>query len=412
MISYDKALEIIAGEGLLRTIEKRPLIECLGRVSSETVRSAHDSPPFDNSAMDGFAVRHADVRLASAQSPVGLHVIGTVTAGSESAFEGDLRGKAVQIMTGAPIPAGFDCVLPLETVSPTSNRVLIPYAPERGDHIRRTGEDITTGSLLLRAGERISAETMMLAASAGVASLQVFKQPDVIVFSTGDEVAETTAAVRAKGGIYDANGPYLVAAAQREGLSARFGGRIADSLQALKTQLKDLQAGTLVISTGGVSAGVHDFVPELITKMGGEILFHKVAIKPGKPILFARLPGGGHYFGLPGNPAAAAVGFRFFVIPFIRALQNLPTEKPLTARLNASVSRKNDLTLFLKASVALNLDNGLWVDPLDGQESFKTMSLAKANAFIRISGNASRLTVATYVDVFPIGCQFPFHEAL
>ncbi|MDC7684431.1 molybdopterin molybdotransferase MoeA [Asticcacaulis sp. BYS171W] len=412
MISYDEALDILMSEGACRNTETLALSSTVGRVAAQAIDSPRNLPSFDNSAMDGYAVRQADCRLASPQKPAGLNIAGLVTAGSKPQLPTDLRGKAVQIMTGAPIPEGFDAVIPIERVTSANNRLLTPYAPETSENIRRIGEDLIAGTRILRAHEQITAEKLMLCAAAGVFAVEVFRRPKLYVISTGDEVSESSAALDDKTKIFDANGPYLLAAAAREGIPCDFAGRINDTPGQLRAKLETIPPGSVIVSTGGVSAGVHDFVRGVLEKAGAEILFHKAAIKPGKPVLFAKLENGSYFFGLPGNPAAAAVGFRFFVLPLYRALQELPVERPLTGRLNAPVTRKPDLTLFLKASVTLDPDNGLWVDPLDGQESFKIHSLAQANAFIKLTGKCTRLTISTYVDVYPLSAQFPFLEKL
>lgn len=412
MISYDEALAILMSEGELRETETVALPNAVGRIAARGIDSNRDLPAFDNAAMDGYAVRQADCRLASPQKPAGLNIAGLVTAGIMPHPPLDLRGKAIQIMTGARIPRGFDSVIPNERVTSANNRVLTPYAPEAGENIRRAGEDLMAGTRILRTQEQVTAEKLMLCAAVGVSEVEVFRLPKLYVISTGDEVSKSAANLDEKTQIFDANAPYIMAAAAREGIPSEFAGHINDTAAQVKAKLGSIPAGSIIVSTGGVSAGVHDFIPGVMEKTGADILFYKVAIKPGKPILFAKLKNGSYYFGLPGNPAAAAVGFRFFVLALYRALQGLPAEAPLTGRLNAPVTRKPDLTLFLKASVTLDPDTGLWVNPLEGQESFKIASLAQANAFIRLTGKCTRMTISTYVDVYPLSAQFPFQEKL
>ena len=332
MIHYTEALDIIAQAVKPLAASDCPLDQLDNQATAEDVISKIDVPGFANSAMDGFAVRSADTGTASDSDPVRLSVHGVVAAGDRPG-EALEAGTAVEIMTGAPIPTGADAVIPVEQVETkpadqdTMPEIVIGQPVVAGRNVRLPGEDFRQGDTLLRKGRLISPHGIMGIAATGIDRVRARPAPRIAVLTTGSELTASGVPNRA-GIIRDANGPYLRACVQRLGATLTRHESISDSPEALEKTIGETQyKADIVLTTGGVSAGRFDSVPDAVVRLGGEVLFHKVAIRPGKPLLFARLSDGNLLFGLPGNPIAVAACLRFFVMPALRLLQDLPAER-------------------------------------------------------------------------------------
>jgi molybdopterin molybdotransferase len=353
--------------------------------------------------MDGFALRATDTTSATPAAPVRLQVTGMVLAGNT----GDAAaspGSTHEIMTGAPIPAGYDSVIPIERVSIERDHAGKPVAigvsgpVVCGSNLRKAGEDFVAGSLLLKAGQLIGPNQIMGLAATGVEKFSARRKPVAVAITTGNEL--TDGGKLQRGMIHDSNGPYLGAAIPEMGADCSGVYRIGDSAEELIERVEELKEQVdLIITTGGVSAGRMDFVPYALEVMGADILFHRVAIRPGKPALFARLPNGTWFFGLPGNPIAAAVGLQFFISPALRMLQGLPPEEYRTARLSAPVHKKQGLTFFAKARASVAADGLSIAEVLPGQESFKIKPLMDANCWVIIPAELDDVEAGTTVQV-------------
>ncbi len=289
------------------------LARALGHVCARDVIAPAAMPFFTNSAVDGFALRLSDLTAARAALPVA----GTIAAGAPAPVA--LPGRAaLRIFTGAPLPEGADCVVPLEDVIEAGGTIRLAALPRRGDNIRLQGSDQPLGACLLARGTRIAPQHLGLLAANGIAQVAVTRQPRVVVLSTGDELAK--AGPRAPGQIFDANRPMLLALAQAAGCEAIDGGTMPDQAEPLALRLASLSAeADLVLTSGGVSMGGRDPIRPAFALAGGEIAGWRVAVKPGKPVMFGRL-GNTAFTGLPGNPLAAFVGFYLFVAPQIARL--------------------------------------------------------------------------------------------
>jgi molybdopterin molybdotransferase len=407
MIRYSEALEIIA-----RAVEPLAASDCpLDRLGNTAtvgdIVSKIDVPGFANSAMDGFAVRSADIGPASDGNPVRLPVQGRVAAGGQPGEE--LRaGTAVEIMTGAPIPSGADAVIPVERVEQeptdqeTTQQIIIKKPVAAGANVRLPGEDFQQGDTLLRGGQLIRPHGIMGIAATGIDQVRTRPAPRVAVLTTGNELTASGAPDRA-GLIRDANGPYLTACIQHLGATLSAHARVSDDPEALEKSIRVAQQNAdMVLTTGGVSAGRFDNVPDVIVRLGGEVLFHKVAIRPGKPLLLARLAGGQLLFGLPGNPIAVAACLRFFAIPALRLLQNLPAERFHAARIMEDISKKPELRFFGKARVEVNEDGQLQTRLLPGQESFKINPLVKSNGWAIVPEGVGTIAAGDLIQVAPL----------
>lgn len=401
MISYTDALHILRQTPSLPSITIAGVDAC-GFVLASTVMSQIAVPPFANAGMDGFAVRSRELAGAGTAAVL-LKVMGSSRAGDKPAVGGGDAGGAWEIMTGAPVPRGYDAVVKIEAVEVGAGVVSFTAPIAAGENIRAAGADFAVGDVIAVAGTKLTPFHIMALAACGVDFVRVHRKPRVLVLNTGKELATSAGAKLKAGQIYNANGPYLIAALKAAGYSVEDGGAIEDNGAALEDKIKN-STTDIIVSTGAVSAGKFDFIPDALKKMGAKILFHKVAVRPGKPILYARLAGGtgAHYFGFPGNPMSAAVGLRFFAVPLLRALQGTsPVEEvPTTAMLVAPFRKNKGMRVFCKAHVA---DGKVTI--LDGQESFKVRAMLKANCWAVVEERAEEVAAGVPVRIKSTGLE-------
>lgn len=317
-VSVDAHLErVLAGVAPLGRVEAVRLADAAGRTLATSVDARVDLPSFDNSAMDGYAVRFADVAAATAEAPVVLDVIADLPAGSAGQVTVG-PGQAARIMTGAPIPEGADAVVPVERTDGGTARVAILAAPRPAHHIRRRGEDLHAGDRVLGAGVVLDARRIAAAAAAGLAELHVATVPRVAVVATGSELVEPGAPL-GPGRIHDSNSLLLAALVTEAGGIVSEALRMPDDPDALRDWIDAREPCDLVVFAGGVSVGAHDVVRHVLGELG-TVGFARVAMQPGKPQAFGVLPGGTPVFGLPGNPVSVAVSFEAFVRPALQRM--------------------------------------------------------------------------------------------
>ncbi len=401
MIAYSEALQHLLEAAPALPAERLRLHDAGGRTLASAIVSAQSLPPFDNSAMDGFALRANGMALASG---TGFAVQGWQAAGDDGTVGGE---GAWEIMTGARMPTGLDTVVPVEQVEilqrhegrPTRIALRADVSP--GQHVRLRGQDVSEGERVLRAGDVLDINARTLLHAIGVGEVAVVARPKAAVIATGKELVTEAAQSLQSGQIRDSNRPYLVGRLQAAGAEVVWQGTVGDEVAAFNAVLDQaLDAGAqLLISTGAVSAGRYDFVPDALRERGARIIFHKVAIRPGKPLLFAVLPGGALYFGLPGNPVSAAVGQRFFVEPVLRGLLGLAPETPLQLPLQADVRKPEGLRFHARARVEVDAQGRLSARVLSGQESFRLMSMLRANAWVVLEAEGNLAPAGTYVRV-------------
>ena len=373
------------------------LLDAHGCVLAEDIASTHPLPPFDNSAMDGYAVRAADVAGATASSPVTLPVVGDVAAGSNTPYTVQ-PGLCVRIMTGAPLPPGADAIVPLEWTDGGLAQVTIRQAAEAGRHIRRAGEDVTPGTTVLSTGAHLGAAQVGLLAAVGRERVSVRPRPRVVVLSTGSELVDPGQPLTT-GKIPDSNSTLLTAAAGEAGAIAFRVGIVPDDPRVLIDTLEDqLIRADLVVTSGGVSVGAYDVVKEALGRIG-DVKFERVAMQPGMPQGFGRIgPDKTPFFGLPGNPVSAYVSFEVFVRPAIRRMLGVePLSRPtVRARLTSSVSSPPGKRTYARAWVTV--ENGEYVvRPVGGSGSHLIASLAGANAFVVVPEATTELEAGAVV---------------
>ncbi|WP_334078687.1 molybdopterin molybdotransferase MoeA [Microbulbifer sp. M83] len=376
--------------------EDIPLELAAGRVLAEPVIAALDLPPCDNSAMDGYALRLADL-----ESGKPLELIGKSFAGKP--FTGMVNpGTCVRIMTGAVVPPGADTVVMQEQVEAREESVRVSGRVKAGEHIRRRGEDIREGEVLLAAGTRITVAHIALLAAAGVGSVTLRRQPVIALFSTGDELRQPGEQLTA-GDIYDSNRTALKAALAGLGLEILDLGILPDTRSviagALERAALDADA---IITSGGVSVGEADYTREVLEDMG-EIGFWKVAMKPGKPFAFGRLQGT-PFFGLPGNPVSALVTFYQLVLPALSIMQGGSWSAPQTmrARLLQPLNKKPGRTDFQRGFFRNDEQGMLVVEAAGTQGSHILSGLAAANCFIVLDRDSGPVAAGDMVTIEPL----------
>lgn len=335
MISPEEALtKILEHLGPLPA-ESVPLHHAVDRVLARDVVARDDLPPFDNSAMDGFALIAEDMAKGSLEKPIRLRIREIVRAGSVS-MESLKTGEAMKIMTGAPLPKGTHAVVMKElTRSLDGDRVEILQIPEAGENIRRRGEDVRAGDLLIKKGTLLRPYEVALLASQGVVAIEAIRKPRVAIVATGDELVDAAEPLT-PGKIRNSNGPALASALTRWGIPAADLGIVGDDPAKLEKKLRNaLAQGDLILVSGGVSVGDFDYTRSLLQKVGMEEVFWKVAMKPGKPLLFGLCssddPSVGTQkpvFGLPGNPVSVLICLEEFVRPALEKMQGYSPRYP------------------------------------------------------------------------------------
>ncbi len=402
MITFDEALAAVLKEVRPLGPEAVPLASALGRRLSEPLLAEADGPRFDNSSVDGYAVRLADLAHATPSSPVRLPVAEILAAGS--VMESGLApGTAVRIMTGAPVPEGTEACVMREEVLEGEGWAEFRGAAHAGENIRRRGGEYRAGDALLPAGTRVTPPVVALLASLGKGRVTVHRRPRVRILVTGSEVVVPGEPL-SPGQIYDANGAGLEAALRAIGNLEVAVDRLADDRAAIASWLEGAVGDAdAVITSGGVSAGDFDHVPSVFESLGGCRRFWKVAIKPGKPNYFGVWEREGHralFFGLPGNPVGALLSFERLVRPALLATAGRAAEAPLEleARLLAPLEKAPGRLEWVRG-VLCQGPEGLAVEPLSQRDSHMLTGLARAHALIHFPKEASRLEAGERVQV-------------
>lgn len=398
MISYGEARKIISQAALTRpplSEETVPLAQALGRVSAVELFGTSPIPPFDNSSMDGYALAHARA-LGASSAPLTLPVLGVIYAGDPPRCQPE--AGVWKIMTGAPIPAGCDAVIPVESTRELDGgrAVEIRRTPNEGDFIRRAGQDFAPGAQVCPAGTSLTPRHLMALAAVGMSSVPVRRRPRVALISTGRELALPGEAL-GPGRIHDASSSYLAAECARLGYDFTFEGVIADDPDLFFAVMDRVmtEGPDVILTTGAVSMGDKDFIPKSLQELGARTLFHKTAIRPGRPILFAE-GGGSLIFGLPGNPVSTVVGMRFFVQPCLRDLLGQSEESPIRCRLSQTADKPEGLRCFYKAR---RREFGS-VEILPGQASFQIHSLLNADCWAVLPEEGTVMKSGAEVDVY------------
>ncbi len=406
MLSVSQALQLILESVSPLTPQETALSDALGAVVAGDVLSSIDSPPFDKSMMDGYAIRTVDVDRAG----IKLRVVGELTAGRVDE-RGIGHGEAIRIMTGAPIPAGADAVVRLEETdfdAATQTATIQRAAPSPDANIIRRGTAMRVGERVVPAGRMIRPQEIAVLAELGHARLMCYLQPSLAVLATGDELVPVDQ-TPGPGQIRNSNGCMLIAQATRRGCRSRDLGIARDEPEHLTSLvLEGLQSDILCLS-GGVSAGKLDLVPKVLQECGVTQMFHKAELKPGKPIWFGRLDserssdGKPHFvFGLPGNPVSSMVCFELFVRTAINVLAGIEPQLPQPVRARMSVERphSDDRPTYFPSRLEWTAD-GPRVAPVNWKGSSDIRSTVEADAMVLFPAGERLYSVGDEVDVYP-----------
>jgi molybdopterin molybdotransferase len=402
MISIEQARDRIERHALPLGTEIVELSQSRGRVLAVDMVAGHSVPPFNRSPLDGFAFAAADTRQASEQNPAQLQVAGMIGAG-EVWTQPLLPGQCLRIMTGAPVPDGADAVAALETVAVVQDTIQIGKPYRSGENVARAGEDIEAGSLVMTAGTRLEGAQAGVLASLGAGRVPVYQQPRVAVMATGTELVPVGSDLP-PGKIYDSNSAMVSQLVAECGAAVVLQKRIGDGRHALTAAIQSALAGAdVLITTGGVSVGDYDLTRDAVAACGAEILFHRVAMKPGTPML-AAIKDNKLILCLSGNPAAAFITYRVFVQPALMRMQGynrwrLPV---VAAALTHPLEKRGRQDRFIRAK--LRWSGGAWFVGVTGRERPGVLSsLQEANALIFLPSGTKSLAAGDTVDVWLFG---------
>lgn len=392
-----EALELIYSNTTKKSLKILPIEQALGSILAQEIVATHNLPPYDNSAMDGYAVKVSDASRC-------VKVTHTIFAGDNSS-EVLASGAGIKIMTGAKIPDGCECIVPQEDTSECNNGINLPENLTQGNHIRLCGEDIKKGEPLLKSGQKLQAHQITLLASQGISHIKVYKKPHVALFASGSELKMHFENVEAYQ-LYNTNTPTLLSRAEELGCEVDFIGTAQDTLEDLKAHVKSALNSDLIITSGGVSVGDADFTKEAFGAFDMKTYFDKVEIKPGKPTTFGKI-NDTLVLNLPGNPMAAALNFELFGQSIILALSGIDEKyiNPIEAKM------KNDYKLKKgRMSLVPGSFDGSSFEPCKKFAPGMVSPLASSNSYIMVNDGVEFIASGDIVKVMPIRFSFSAKE--
>jgi molybdopterin molybdotransferase len=393
-LSFDDARSLILESASPLGVERVPLLDAFGRVLADGVLAPWDMPRWNNSAMDGYAVRAADCATLGTE----LTIAGYLPAGARANGVSVPPRGAVKIMTGAPIPANCDAVIPVEETAGEGERIRILASVKAGDHIRWQGEDVKRGEVIMPAGTVLRPAEISMLASFGQVFAAVHRRPRVAILSTGDELVEL-GELCGEGQIINSNSLSLAAAVKEAGGEAILLGIARDDRESLLPLLREGLKADVLITSAGVSAGDRDFVREVLAELGVHQHFWKIDIKPGRPTAFG-VWGETLVFALPGNPVSTMVTFEMFVRPALRRLLGYQRviQPTVRAKLNEAVRKKPGRTQFLRVQV--RQDGETLIASSSGDQNTGILrTMVRANAIAILRGEAGQLPAGSSVEL-------------
>jgi molybdopterin molybdotransferase len=390
LMPVDEALRQILASAKQLSTETIPLAQGMGRILASDIKAKRQQPPFQSSAMDGYALRFEDQNQP-------LKLVGVSAAGH--AFKRTVKaGQAVRILTGAPLPKGADTIVIQENTRVEKDIVHVLEPATLGKNIRALGLDFKSGDVLVPAGTKLNARDVGLAAAGNAAMLRVRRKPRVVLFTTGDELVLPGMKPRADQ-IISSNSNALEAMATAWGAEVLNLGIIPDAIKATLAAIKKASDADILITTGGASVGDHDYVQEALKKSGIKIGFWKIALRPGKPLMFGT-KGKLRVLGLPGNPVSAIVCARIFLKPLIAAMQGIPTDETIVqARLGCALPANDGRRDYMRASLSIALDGSRTATSFDKQDSSMQRNLRNADCLIIREPHAAEAQIGDLVSV-------------
>ena len=411
MIEYSKAQKILLNSKIIIQNEIIFAKNSFNRVSAKNIFSPTNYPAGNNTAFDGYAVNSRETIGLNYNNKKKFKILKTIAAGDNPKIKNVKKYCSVEIMTGALIPKYFDTIIPIEKINYYPNKknpkfIVIDKKISKNNHVRFAGSDYKKGEKIVSAGEIINSSHILAFKSLGVERIVVKKKPVVVFYSTGNEIAEKTNIPDWK--VRNSNSHYIKSLSKNLFFHFIDGGILRDKDDKFFKKLINIYFKSkydIVITNGAVSAGKFDFVPRIIKDFSLSNHFKGVAIRPGKPIMFAKFKNKNQsFFGLPGNPISSAACFRFFVYPYLRSILNMKHERSFKAKLKNSYSKKKNFTRFLKSKVVINKKGALEVEVLKGQESFRIKSFTRANAWTLFRSGKSAFKKGELIECFnPLG---------
>ena len=409
MISYKAAKKILIKSNIKIKKETINSLKSLNRVCAKDVYSPVNYPAGNNTAFDGYAVNSKDTASLNNKNSKKFKILKTIAAGDNPKIKNIKKFQTVEVMTGALISKPFDTVIPIEQIKfypsiKNKKYIIINKKIKKNEYIRYLGSDYRKKEIVIRKGTLIQSSHILAFKSLGIEKIEVKIKPNILFFSTGNEISEKKNI--ADWQIRNSNSYYIKSLSNNFLFNFIDGGILRDNDEKIFKKLinKNIKSKTdIIITSGAVSAGKFDFVPQVIKKFKLSNFFKDVAIRPGKPILFAKFKNKEKvFFGLPGNPISSAACFRFFVYPYLSAILNIKEEKPFKARLINKFKKKKNFTRFLKGKLTSTNNGNLQIKILQGQESFRIKSFIKSNVWGVFRGGQSIFKKGHLIE-----CHFP-----
>ena len=403
MINYNQATAILNKAKIKISDEIINTTDSLNRISALNIKSQSNHPADNNAAFDGFAVRSKDTKNFSQK----FRIIGSIAAGNKPFKNKIKKFDAVEIMTGGIIPQGFDTIIPIEQIVFLPNKknpqyILVNKKIKQNEHVRFLGSDYKKNDLIIKKGTIINSTHILALKTLGISKIKVKRKPNILFFSTGNEISNKDNIPNWQ--VRNSNSHYIKSLENNFLFNFISGNILKDDHEHLfKKQIKKMLNSKIdmIITSGAVSAGKFDFVPSVINSFKLSNYFKGVAIRPGKPVLFAKIQGKQKViFGLPGNPISSAACFRFFVHPFLMNSLGASPEKPIKAILKNSFKKKKDFTRFIKSKITTTQNGKLELEVLQGQESFRIRSFVNSNIWAVFPSGKSTFKKGDLVDCF------------
>jgi molybdopterin molybdotransferase len=411
MISYKKSKALLSKSKIIIRDEIIKSSNCLNRVTASKVICKVNNPSGDNAAFDGYTINSKDTKNLNKNKNKLFKIEGTIAAGDKPINKKLKKYRAIEIMTGGLIPKGFDTIIPIEQIIFYPNKknpkyILIDRKIKKYQHVRFRGSDYKKNDLLLKKGTILKSHHVLALKTLGIKNIKVKKIPNIVFFSTGNEISDAEKIPDWK--VRNSNSHYIQSLKKDFLFNFKDGGILKDNHKIIfEKKIKKIFNSNIdiIITSGAVSAGKFDFVPNVVKKFKLSNYFKGVAIRPGKPVLFAKFMGKQKViFGLPGNPISSAACFRFFVFPYLLKLLSIEDEKPIKAILKNDFTKKINFTGFVKSNINTTKNGKIEVDILKGQESFRIQSFIKSNIWTLLPSGKSKFKKGKIVD-----CFFPNH---
>ena len=411
MISYQNSKRILNKAKIKIKNESILSINSLNRVSASNIYAKFNYPSGDNAAFDGYAINSNDTKNLNKNKSKAFKIIGSISAGKKPINKRINKYEAVEIMTGGIVPKGFDTIIPIEQVivypdKKNQKSIIINKKINKYNHVRFAGSDYKKNELVIKKNTIILPNHILALKTLGITKINVKKKINILFFSTGNEISNKDLIPDWK--VRNSNSHYIQSLNNSFLFNFNNGGILRDNHQNIfKTKIKKILNSKIdiLITSGAVSAGKYDYIPGIVKTLNLSHYFKSVAIRPGKPILFAKIQGKQKaIFGLPGNPMSSSACFRFFVYPFIANILGLEVEKPVKAVLKNDFLKKKQFTRFAKSKLSTTKDGKIEVHILKGQESFRIKSFVKSNIWALLPSGKSKFKKGEIID-----CFFPNH---